>query len=156
SYAPYFGLSVERWRKPDPKTHSIGKDRDLIPTDWPVTLPPNMSKHEAKTHDFTPDGAQANLQDHLERLAKDPQDVRLLAEIGTLYFTLSNYPAAEEAYQKFFNSDLNDSSFLNAAVWSYGEMLPGTNFELAYKAVARAQALSPHDAFIADTAGWML
>jgi tetratricopeptide (TPR) repeat protein len=151
---PWYGVFVEHW---NPGPNGItGSERDLLPTDWPVTLPPGISKREAKTHDFKTDRLRADLKDHLVRSAKNPQDALLVLEMGGLNFGLTNRADGEEAYEKFFKMDVKDFGLLNIAVWLYVDSYLGTNLGWACEAARKAHALAPQNMETADTLGWVL
>ena len=148
---PLFGWhGQQKW-----SSRELSNQGDIaLPTDWPVTLPPGMTEREARTHDFMKDFYQGVLGAFQSRLGENPKDQRALFQIGEKWLALHNYPAAREAYEKFFAVDPDDPTALNVAVYHYVE-IGGTNLDRAYELALKAQQ-AQRSSCVADTVGWVL
>jgi hypothetical protein len=126
----------------------------LMPTNWPVTLPPAMTAEQVRTNDFERDLTEIKLEFAYMRAAANPQDFLALMDIAGINWWLKNYPAAEEAYQRFFTNECSNSEFWNQATYSYVNHR-GTNVERAYELALKALEMSRGSPYIADTVAWI-
>ncbi len=150
-YPPFYGFSGQMGISP---TGSGGGGGGILtPTDWPETLPPRMTKREARKHDFKKELYETWAREYEALAAQNPQHFFGLA--GIYEHFLKNYAAAAAAYEKFFAVDYKDAVVLNGAAYGYVQD-GGTNLGRAYEVALKAQALDPHSGYIADTVAWIL
>jgi Tfp pilus assembly protein PilF len=89
-----------------------------------------------------------------EILAKDPNNIRTLLLSGVVFTRMKDVPKAQNAYEKLLATAPENTAALNNLAWLYSEQLndPQKGFEL----IRKARSLSPSDAAVADTYGWLL
>jgi tetratricopeptide (TPR) repeat protein len=113
-----------------------------------------MTEEQARTNDFERDVMEIKLEFAYRRAAVNPQDFLALMDIAGISWALKNYPAAEEAYQRFFTNECSNSEFWNQATYSYVNHR-GTNVERAYELALKALDMSRGSPYIADTVAWI-
>ncbi|HET7085353.1 MAG TPA: XrtA/PEP-CTERM system TPR-repeat protein PrsT [Rhizomicrobium sp.] len=84
-------------------------------------------------------------------LARNPGDMAMRLEYGTLLMQMNNNAAATAQYQQVLKQDPNDIVALNNLGW----MLQGSDPKRALALLTQAMKLSPNSADVADTLGWM-
>jgi tetratricopeptide (TPR) repeat protein len=112
-----------------------------------------MTGEQARTNDFGRDLMETKLEFAYRRAAVNQQDFLALMDIAGINWALKNYPAAEEAYQRFFTNECSNSEFWNLATYSYVNHR-GTNVERAYELARKALEMS-RAPYIADTVAWI-
>jgi tetratricopeptide (TPR) repeat protein len=93
--------------------------------------------------------------EHLNGLvARHPNDVAALMQIGMLQDEMKNFSAARGAYEKLLTVNPRFSPALNNLANLCSEHF--AQLEKAYEYARRARELLPGDPFAADTLGWLL
>ncbi|PWU15535.1 MAG: hypothetical protein C5B50_15295 [Verrucomicrobia bacterium] len=149
-YPPFYGYSGYS------AGNGWGGGGTVNPDEWPITLPPGMSKREAKRHDFSKEVLRLRVKAGEPFLEQNPSDQKLLAGAGSGYLKLKEYAAAEEMYRRFFATDCKDPTFLNGVVYQYAEN-GGTNLGRAYELALKARNLAGawESPLIDDTGAWI-
>jgi tetratricopeptide (TPR) repeat protein len=102
-------------------------------------------------------GRQQQALDRLNGLLSKTNDVGVLLRVGQLQESLTNYPAARDAYEKLLAADPDPATAavaLNNLAFLYSDRFNDVN--KAYPLIEKARRLFPEDASIADTMGWIL
>jgi len=71
-----------------------------------------------------------------------------------IYETMTNFPAAINAYEKVRALNSDSSAVLNNLAYLYSERL--NDNDKAYQMADKARQLAPHDPATADTLGWIV
>jgi tetratricopeptide (TPR) repeat protein len=87
-------------------------------------------------------------------LAKNRNDPPALLQLALLQASLTNYPAAQDAYERLLSVHPNSGVVLNNLSCLYAEHLG--QLDKAYELACKARRLYPADPFTADTLGWIL
>ncbi len=97
--------------------------------------------------------AQAAL-DQLQSFVNKTNNAAAYMRMGVIYESITNYPAARDAYEKVIAVSPNSGAALNNLAYLYAERLHDN--DKAYQMADRARQLSPHDPSTADTLGWIV
>ena len=92
--------------------------------------------------------------DKLNSFVARTNDAPTLMQIGMIQDSLTNYPAARDAYEKALEADPKFVEALNNLAYLYSERL--NQIDKAVELAERARRLYPADASVADTLGWIL
>jgi tetratricopeptide (TPR) repeat protein len=92
--------------------------------------------------------------DKLTALAAKTDSVTALMQLGQIHFTLKQFDAAREAYEKLLAIDPKYAPALNNLAYLYCENLG--RLDKAYEIAKQARDLAPADPIAADTLGWVL
>ena len=82
------------------------------------------------------------------------QSVPALTQLAKIYEQVENFPAARDTYRKLLAVSADNIPALNNLAVLYSEHLG--QLDTAYDLAKRARELSPDDAHVADTFGWIL
>jgi Flp pilus assembly protein TadD len=151
-YPPFCGFYLQaEWSGGGGGTYGAS---DLGPGSWPETLPPGMTRRQAKAHDFAAEIHRARIRECQALLAANPTDQEALLEMAWAYRRRGEHAGAAAAFEKLLTTDCNDGSALNTFIWYYIEH-GGTNLHCALRAARKAWDLGPQDAYLIDTIGWV-
>jgi len=102
--------------------------------------------------------ASSNRQDQaieaLSGFVAKNHSVPALLQLARIYEQVGNFPAARDSYSKLLAISPDSISALNELAMVYSEHLG--QLDTAYDLAKRARELSPDDANVADTLGWIL
>ena len=99
-------------------------------------------------------GKQQKALERLNTLLSKTNDVVALLQVGMIQDSLTNYPAARDAYEKLLTISSNSVAALNNLAFIYSERMGDNNKALSL--AEKAHQLMPNDPLVADTLGWIL
>jgi len=99
-------------------------------------------------------GKEQAALNQLNNLVNQTNNVDAYLEMGMIYETMTNYPAARDAYEKMVAVAPEAAVGLNNLAYLYSEHL--SDNDKAYQLADKARQLSPRDPATADTLGWIL
>ena len=120
-----------------------------------INLKPNLpTAYLLLAQLYVASGKEQTALSRLAEIAQKTNSAPVFMEMGMIYDTLTNYPAARDAYEKVLAIDPDFSPALNNLAYLYSERLGQT--DKAYSLAEKARRLLPYDPATADTLGWIL
>lgn len=99
-------------------------------------------------------GREHEALDRLNGLLSKTNNLAAYMQLGAIQESLTNYPAARDAYEKALAINPDFGPVINNLSYLYSERLG--NLDKGYELAEKARQLAPRDPFTADTLGWVL